>query len=383
MSGGDTVEDIDIGSSVKRQVVTIGDRAGSAVDSIGGLTETAPTTDTASSGLNGRLQRLAQRISSLIALLPVALGSGGGLKVDGSGTALPVSQFGAPWVVQEPDANALAVSPVASGVGNASVTSATTIFSVDTSGYNGISVQITSAGTTCTVTYEGSNDNATWNTVPFISSVVNSAGSTTSNSLIGGNIPCLYRFMRARVSTYGSGTVTAYYAMRRTYVANVFGVTALSVGGQTDATAGPTALAVNSFGLLWNGTSWDRHRSNADAAASLVTLSAQAAGTVNSADQVNYNGRGVIVGVNLTVATTATVTVHIQGKDVASGTYYDLLVSTGIVTAGFTQMTVYPGGLTTANVATPQPLPRTWRVQVVVVGVSAAVTGTVGASNIL
>lgn len=33
---------------------------------IGSLTETAPATDTASSGLNGRLQRIAQRITSLI-----------------------------------------------------------------------------------------------------------------------------------------------------------------------------------------------------------------------------------------------------------------------------------------------------------------------------
>lgn len=57
----------------------------------GALTETPPATDTASSGLNGRLQRVAQRLTSMIALLPVALGAGGGLKVDGSGTALPVS----------------------------------------------------------------------------------------------------------------------------------------------------------------------------------------------------------------------------------------------------------------------------------------------------
>jgi hypothetical protein len=58
---------------------------------VGSLTETAPGTDTASSGLNGRLQRIAARLTSLIALLPTALGAGGGLKVDGSGTALPVS----------------------------------------------------------------------------------------------------------------------------------------------------------------------------------------------------------------------------------------------------------------------------------------------------
>lgn len=60
----------------------------------GSLTETAPATDTASSGLNGRLQRIAQRLTSMIALLPTSLGAGGGLKVDGSGTALPVSVSG-------------------------------------------------------------------------------------------------------------------------------------------------------------------------------------------------------------------------------------------------------------------------------------------------
>src|SRR3954447_963954 len=36
----------------------------------GGVTETAPTTDTASSGLNGRLQRVAQRLTSILAALP-------------------------------------------------------------------------------------------------------------------------------------------------------------------------------------------------------------------------------------------------------------------------------------------------------------------------
>lgn len=41
---------------------------------IGSLTETAPATDTASSGLNGRLQRIAQRLTSLIALLPSSIG---------------------------------------------------------------------------------------------------------------------------------------------------------------------------------------------------------------------------------------------------------------------------------------------------------------------
>src|SRR3954467_11087345 len=41
---------------------------------LGSVTETAPASDTASSGLNGRLQRIAQRLTSLIALLPGSIG---------------------------------------------------------------------------------------------------------------------------------------------------------------------------------------------------------------------------------------------------------------------------------------------------------------------
>jgi hypothetical protein len=48
---------------------------------IGDLTEAAPASDTASSGLNGRLQRIAQRLTSLLALIPSALTGSGNFKV--------------------------------------------------------------------------------------------------------------------------------------------------------------------------------------------------------------------------------------------------------------------------------------------------------------
>jgi hypothetical protein len=41
---------------------------------LGALTEAAPASDTASAGLNGRLQRIAQRLTSMIAQLPATLG---------------------------------------------------------------------------------------------------------------------------------------------------------------------------------------------------------------------------------------------------------------------------------------------------------------------
>jgi len=42
---------------------------------LGGVTETAPANDTASSGVNGRLQRIAQRLTSLIGQIPASLGA--------------------------------------------------------------------------------------------------------------------------------------------------------------------------------------------------------------------------------------------------------------------------------------------------------------------
>lgn len=42
---------------------------------IGSLTETAPSADTDSSGLNGRLQRIAQRLTTIIAGIPLSAGT--------------------------------------------------------------------------------------------------------------------------------------------------------------------------------------------------------------------------------------------------------------------------------------------------------------------
>lgn len=68
---------------------------------VGSLTESAPASDTASSGLNGRLQRIAQRITSLIALVPTALTGSGNFKVSlqESNAVQACSQSGT-WTVQ-------------------------------------------------------------------------------------------------------------------------------------------------------------------------------------------------------------------------------------------------------------------------------------------
>lgn len=100
---------------------------------LGSLTETAPASDTASSGLNGRLQRIAQRLSSLIALLPTSLGANGGLKIEGvaSGTAVPVSLASVPsHAVTEADGSNVTLGSKADAKSTATDTTAITIMSV-------------------------------------------------------------------------------------------------------------------------------------------------------------------------------------------------------------------------------------------------------------
>jgi len=63
---------------------------------LGDVTETAPATDTASSGINGRLQRVAQRLTSLIANIPALTVTATRLLVDGSGVTQPVSAASLP-----------------------------------------------------------------------------------------------------------------------------------------------------------------------------------------------------------------------------------------------------------------------------------------------
>lgn len=97
-----------------------------------------------------------------------------------------------------------------------SVTSATTLFTVaDTSGYGTASIQITSIGSGNTVIFEGSEDGTTWSAVQSYNpgSQVGITSSTTTSVGIT-FVPIISKQFRARVSTYGSGTITAQGSLR-------------------------------------------------------------------------------------------------------------------------------------------------------------------------
>ena len=97
-----------------------------------------------------------------------------------------------------------------------SVTSATTVLSASNNLYMGGSFQVTSAGTTCTITYEQSNDGTTWVTLPVISAALPTAAPTTTSTTAGiYSYVSSSAFVRARVSTYTSGTVAVVLSQKQ------------------------------------------------------------------------------------------------------------------------------------------------------------------------
>lgn len=226
---------------------------GQFVTSTGALTEAAPANDTASSGLNGRLQRIAQNVTSLIAKF-----------ANDSTDRVRVSLYG----------------------------------------------KASAAGDT--------------------PALVSTAGRTASS--IGGT--------------------------------NIVDSTTSAAGAMDTAdTAKPLATA--QFGF--DGTSWNRQRNNS--ALTLLTTAARTV-TTNSADQVNYNWKGCLITVDVTVIGTGSITPSIQVKDSISGVYITVWTAAAALTANGTKVyAFYPNNLTIGTLTYTELVNllfgRTWRLAMV------------------
>lgn len=160
-------------------------------------------------------------------LRPVAVGTDGELVLNltGEGLALDVSVDGieallttlnAKWTATaHSDASRLPVDERDGLAVSGSVTSAATLFTQDMTGYESLSFQFTSAGSGNTVTIESSEDNTNWVSVPGINSATGLPGNFALFFVSGGpstaaiyRVPKYGRYIRVRVSAYGSGTVT-------------------------------------------------------------------------------------------------------------------------------------------------------------------------------
>ena len=238
---------------------------------IGIVTETAPTTDTASSGLNGRLQRIAQRLTSAIALLP------------GFGTA------------GTPSANVVSVQGVASGT------------------------VVTASGPLTDTELRAT-------AVPVAGDVAHDAVDSGNPVKVGG------KASGPAPAVVASGDrVDAYFNV---YGEQVMALSAAATDTGTqapgqfrDGAATPISRPLATVPLGWSGAQFNYWRNNVDGT---LLASAARTATTSTADLTNYNGQRVWCALNVTVEGAATLSLKLQGKDSISGNYYDV-VDFGVV----------------------------------------------------
>lgn len=132
--------------------------------------------------------------------------------------------------------------------------------------------------------------------------------------------------------------------------------------------AGATGPVLNSRGnnYRYNGATWDRQRGNTEG--TLLASAARTATTV-SPIQTNHNARGVIVWLNVTLASgTGGLQVRVQGQCPVSAAVAGMNAApTAIIATGLVGYAFYPGSVATgAGIVqvSSVPLPRTWQVSV-------------------
>ena len=126
----------------------------------------------------------------------------------------------------------------------------------DVTGYDILTLNVTISAT-ATVTYEGSIDGTNWITTPFY--LMNGQANNSSASSISGLRFAItgFKFFRARVSAWTSGTVdVSGYAT----IGNLTQITAVGTFGNVDTNAAGTnnLMGVGGFNLLYDGTNWAR-----------------------------------------------------------------------------------------------------------------------------
>lgn len=138
-----------------------------------------------------------------------------------------------------------------------------------------------------------------------------------------------------------------------------------AIGGysqfEDNVTTGANHRLSGKHQVLFNGVTFDRVRSNEE-----VTLLASAArtATLQSADQVNYNGAGLIVIVDFeTEVDTVSITPYLQIKDSISGNYFTIWTAAAAIEAVGTFAYLFaPGGAAGSfTEAVNLRLARTWR----------------------
>lgn len=145
------------------------------------------------------------------------------------------------------------------------------------------------------------------------------------------------------------------------------------LGTGSDGAAATSVRGVSVGVYDFNSSTYDRRRNNVEA--NLITAAASTTSPNNSSDTTNYNAKGVMLYLSVSVnpGAAATLTLNLQAKDETGNDEYVTIATTGALFGaggtGLESLLCYPGAAETAAVATlvtqALPLPRTWRAQVV------------------
>ena len=133
----------------------------------------------------------------------------------------------------------------------------------------------------------------------------------------------------------------------------------------------------------FNGSTWDRERGNEDV---ILLASALRTVTTTTADQTNFNGRGIMFIVNVTAEDgTVTLSPRISFVDPVTGTGAIFWTATSVISStGFFTYLLYPGAIGAdfgGTEAVSIALPRTWSLTMTLGG-TTSMTYSVGASII-
>ena len=114
--------------------------------------------------------------------------------------------------------NSVSPDNVADGalIGPNSVTSASVVANATMSGYNGGMFTLSNVGTSNNMVLEGSADNSTWVYIYFSSTATLSQNLVNQSGTVGSFVfNTSFAYVRVRVLTYTSGTVTASLILKR------------------------------------------------------------------------------------------------------------------------------------------------------------------------
>jgi hypothetical protein len=250
-----------------------------------------------------------------------------------------------------------------------------------------------------TVNFEGTTDGGvTW--FGLAAYPVNTTGAVASSAALSTNGSSQYFLIvgaaaqiRVRSSAFTSGTLNVNIMTTQdsdpAFVgSSTAGITAPAA--LADGFANPTSGNVGADNMLYNGTTWDRQRSNTTS--QVVDASTAKTTTGNGGTNTNYNHRGAIFQINVTAASGTTPTMVVRVQYTVDGTnFFDLdatnAVTASITTTGLHVIKVYPGltaavpaaGSSSAN----QVLPRSYRLAWTIGGTTPSFTSAHTAAYIL